>query len=106
MSNSDKLPKNNYLKYYSGINIITGKTILTTSINKLSKFLSITRVTVYRNMKNRSYYICSNYIISISNSIEKQDKGNYRQFKDDNSYLKELRQLAREQRQYQNDTVS
>lgn len=106
MANTNKLPKKNYLKYYSGINLVTGRTILTTSINKLSLFLSITRVTVYRNMKDKSYYICPNYIISISDIIEKQDKGNYKQFKDDNSYLREIRQLAREQRQYQKDTES
>ena len=91
-----KPPTKNYLRYYFGFDILSGKTIVTTSSKKLSEFLDISRATVSRNLSKQSYYTSLKYIIGVSTSLERQDKGNYKQFKDDTSLMRESRQLLRD----------
>lgn len=96
MNNKSTLPKNNYTKYYTGIDLITGQTILTTSMNKLSAFLSITRITVYRKLNGHTFYVGPKYIISVTDMLVKQDKGDYRRFRDNTSIMREAQSQIRE----------
>lgn len=96
MNKTNTLPRNNYTKYYTGIDLVTGQTILTTSISKMSAFLSITRVTAYRKLKGHTFYVGPKYIICVSTTLVKQDKGDYRRFKDDTAQFREFRDRYRE----------
>ena len=90
-----KNSKNTSRRYYSGINLITGQTILTTSTTKLSTFLNISRATVSRHIQNEPYYISKEYIIMLSNEIIKQDKGNYKDMRAMNSiWIDKKREIA------------
>ena len=97
MDKTIKQPKNNYSKYYFGVNRINGRTMLTTSSRKIALFLNVSRITIYRNTKNSPYYICDDYILGVTDMLVKQDKGNYRQFRDETSLMRELRQQIKEQ---------
>lgn len=97
MENKSKRPGNNYSKYYFGIDKISGKTMLTTSSRKISIFLNVSRITIYRHLKDSNYYICDEYVIGTTDIMIKQDKGNYRQFRDETSLMRELRRQIKEQ---------
>lgn len=97
MENKSKRPGNNYSKYYFGIDKRNDKTMLTTSSRKIAMFLNVSRITIYRHLKASNYYICDEYVIGATDIMIKQDKGNYRQFRDETSLMRELRRQIKDQ---------
>ena len=91
-----QLPKSNIRKYYFGINLINGMTIITTSTYKLCSFLNISRATYNRHLKTSSYYVCDKYIIGITDDIIKQDKGSYKRMREMNSIFIDSHRQHRE----------
>jgi len=101
-----KLPKSNTLRYYFGIRLSDGETIVTTSGKKLSDFVGVSRITITRALKDRKHSINKGYIIGVSTELLRQNKGNRRQFNKDTSLLREARQQIREAYKASNDLVN
>jgi DNA-binding MurR/RpiR family transcriptional regulator len=91
-----KQPKSNHLKYYFGVKLIDGSTIVTTSARKLAEFIGVSRVTVSRYLSKSQYRSTQDYIMGVSDLLVRQDKGDRRQFRRNVANYQELIDKAQE----------
>ncbi len=93
---SRKSPKSNYSRYYFGVRYDDGRSIVTTSSKKLSLFIGISKSTITKRLGKAAYYSTPRYIIGVSDSLVRQDKGNRAQLKANVSNFRDVLSQASE----------